>query len=198
VSDRLWVKPTWESVAIPPGHFVVEMDPGMSFGTGQHPTTRACLLYLDWLAARRHPPGSLLDLGCGSGILAIAGARLGFRPVLALDCDPAAVRIAAENARLNGVETAVACRVGDLASPGLAERFGVVVANVLSSVLVAHAAAVSACAAPRRAALVLSGILTAEYPAVREAYAPHGWRELDAVTIGEWTSGLLERGGGAA
>lgn len=101
VSKRIVVKPPWKRVAPRPGRVVVEIEPGMSFGTGQHATTRSCLRLLDELAGKN--PGSLLDVGCGSGILAIAGAKLGFDPVLAVDNDPMAVRIARENARRNGV-----------------------------------------------------------------------------------------------
>lgn len=97
---RLWVGPPWEAPEA--GSAAVVIDPGQAFGTGAHPTTRLCIeLLLD------QRPGSLLDLGCGSGVLSIAGARLGFAPVLALDVDPVAVEVTAENARLNGVEVAV-------------------------------------------------------------------------------------------
>ncbi len=97
---QLWVGPPWE--APDERSVAVVIDPGQAFGTGAHPTTRLCLeLLLDW---RR---GSLLDLGCGSGVLSIAAARLGFAPVIALDSDPVAVEVTTENARLNGVEIAV-------------------------------------------------------------------------------------------
>lgn len=93
----LWVGPPWEPP--PAGATAVLIDPGRAFGTGGHPTTRLCLDFL-----QTAPRGSLLDLGCGSGVLGIAAARLGFAPVVAIDSDPAAVEATGENARRNGVE----------------------------------------------------------------------------------------------
>jgi ribosomal protein L11 methyltransferase len=97
----LWIGPPWEEPDRDALSVVV--DPGRAFGTGAHPTTRLCAEHL--LAI---PPGSLVDLGCGSGVLAVAAAKLGFEPVTALDVDPAAVEAARENAGVNGVEVAVA------------------------------------------------------------------------------------------
>ncbi len=93
----LWIGPPWEDP--PAGEPAVVVDPGRAFGTGAHPTTRACI---ELLAGRAR--GSLLDAGCGSGVIAVAAARLGFGPVLAIDSDPVAVDVALETARLNGVE----------------------------------------------------------------------------------------------
>lgn len=98
---RLWVGPPWEAPDV--GSVAVVIDPGQAFGTGAHATTRLCL---ELLLAQR--PGSLLDLGCGSGVLSVAAARLGFAPVVALDIDPVAVEVTTENARVNGVDIAVA------------------------------------------------------------------------------------------
>lgn len=97
----LWIGPPWEEPD--PDAVPVVIDPGRAFGTGAHPTTRLCAEHL--LAVR---PGSLVDLGCGSGVLAIAAAKLGFQPVTALDLDPAAVEVTRENARANDVTLAVA------------------------------------------------------------------------------------------
>ncbi len=97
---RLWIGPPWETAA--EGHVPVVVDPGQAFGTGAHPTTQLCLEHLG-----SHDPVSLLDLGCGSGVLAIAAAKLGFAPVTALDLDPAAVAAARANAEANEVEIQV-------------------------------------------------------------------------------------------
>jgi ribosomal protein L11 methyltransferase len=94
---RLWIGPPWETPA--EGHVPVVVDPGQAFGTGAHPTTQLCLEHLG-----SHDPVSVLDLGCGSGVLAIAAAKLGFAPVMALDLDPAAVEAARANAEANEVE----------------------------------------------------------------------------------------------
>src|SRR5881275_3208206 len=102
VGGRLWVRPPWEEPAVRPGVHEVVIDPGQAFGTGTHPTTRLCLELLLELEER----GSLADLGCGSGVLAIAAAKLGFDPVIALDADRAAVAAAERNARDNAVRLA--------------------------------------------------------------------------------------------
>ena len=116
----LWVGPTWEEP--PPGTTPVVVDPGQAFGTGAHATTRLCLELLQEV-----PRGSLLDVGCGSGVLAIAGAKLGFGPVLALDVDPAAVAATGENAARNGVSLDV--RLADALTESLPAT-DVAVANI--------------------------------------------------------------------
>ena len=137
VSDRIWIKPSWEPCAAGLGDIVVEIDPGMSFGTGQHGTTRGCLKIMDTLAGQ-HPGLTLADVGCGSGILAIAAAKLGYTGILATDCDPDAVRIARENASLNHVENRIVFSVSTLGETPLLARFDVVVANILATVLIAQ------------------------------------------------------------
>jgi ribosomal protein L11 methyltransferase len=192
VSRRIVVKPPWKCVAPRLGRVVVEIEPGMSFGTGQHPTTRSCLRLLDELTAKK--PGNLLDLGCGSGILAIAGAKLGFHPVVAVDNDPVAVRIARENARRNGVGRRVSFRVADLAGLRTARRYDVVVANILAGVLIGNARRISAFLAPGGGSrLVLSGILSTQYAQVRSAYESLGLGEIRRLRDGKWTSGCFGR-----
>ena len=102
VGGRLWVRPPWEEPAVRPGVHEIVIDPGQAFGTGAHPTTRGCLELMLELRER----GSLADLGCGSGVLAIAAAKLGFAPVTALDSDRAAVAATRANARANAVAVA--------------------------------------------------------------------------------------------
>jgi ribosomal protein L11 methyltransferase len=146
----LWVGPPWE--APPAGARAVVIDPGRAFGTGAHPTTR---LALELLAEQ--PRGSLLDAGCGSGVLAIAAARLGFAPVIAGDNDPDAVDVARENAAHNGVDlelTPLDALAGDLPAAD------VVVANIALEVVELLAARVEC----RR--LVLSGYLASDRPAI--------------------------------
>ena len=187
-SERVVIRPSWELYDPRPGEVVIVLDPGMSFGTGQHATTRACLVFLDRLAAadaRRR----VLDLGCGSGILAIAAAKLGFASVAALDNDPEAVAIARENGALNRV--AATWQVGDLAHGR--RQADVVVANILAPVLIEHAGRVTATVrAGPQAALVLSGILDSQYAAVRDAYAARGFVEQDTLLLGEWRTGLFK------
>jgi ribosomal protein L11 methyltransferase len=125
----LWVGPPW--TAAPPGAEAVVIDPGRAFGTGAHPTTRLCLAWLLEL-----PRGSLLDVGCGSGVVAIAAARLGYAPVAALDSDPAAVEATARNAQANGV--LVDARVDDATREALPPA-DVAVANIALEVVAALA-----------------------------------------------------------
>jgi len=109
---RLVIKPSWHEYSPGPGEVVLELDPGQAFGTGHHPTTRMCLLLLQKYL---RPGMEVLDLGTGSGILALAAARLGARSVLALDTDPLAVKAARENVRRNGLTGAIKVRRGTLA-----------------------------------------------------------------------------------
>ena len=191
-SDRIWIKPSWEA-APAAGGVVVEMDPGMSFGTGQHATTQGCLQLLDRLGAGVRGK-SLLDLGCGSGILAIAAAKLGFGRVLAVDNDPEAVRIAGENCARNGVAQQVACATADITAMTTRRRFDVVAANLLADLLVEHARAIAKTLTVKRSGrLIVSGILTPQYPSVRAAFATLGLREETVVEIGEWISACLTR-----
>jgi len=134
VGRRLLVKPAWLEATVAPEDVLIELDPGMAFGTGTHPSTQLCLMAAEDLVG---PQQRVLDLGCGSGILAIAAARLGAREVLALDVDPVAVRVARENARANGVGARVTVRQGSL-EDALREgrRFDLVLVNILAKVIV--------------------------------------------------------------
>ena len=187
VSPRVTIRPSWEPYEAKPGEAVVTLDPGMSFGTGKHPTTRACLMFLDELA-QGDLSRPVLDMGCGSGILAIAARKLGFTHVRGFDYDPDAVEVARANAALNDVRIPFEAR--DLAAN--LDQGAVVLANILGPVLIAHAAEV-ACAALPGGAVVASGILETLYPEVRAAFEAQGLREVRALTIGEWRTGLFEK-----
>ena len=187
VSPHLAVRPPWEAYEPAPGEKVLVLDPGMSFGTGKHATTQACMGFLDELA-EADCNRDVLDVGCGSGILSIAAGKLGFKSVRGIDNDPDAVRIAAENCAVNGVKAEFS--TCDLAVCG--ETAAVVVANVLAVVLVKFAESVAKCV--RRGpgnALILSGILDSQYDEVRRAYEALGAREVKNVLVGEWRSGLF-------
>ena len=187
ISQRLVVRPPWEDYAAAPGERVIVLDPGMSFGTGRHATTQACLQFIDALAEEnRDRP--FLDIGCGSGILSIAASLLGFREVRGIDNDPDAVRIAGENAAANGAAATFA--VCDLAKCG--EKAPVVVANVLAVVLIQYAREVAGCLERVQGnALVLSGILDTQYASVKAAYEALGAREEKTILVGEWRTGLF-------
>ena len=189
ISPRLVVRPPWESVAPAPGQKVLTLDPGIAFGTGQHPTTRACLDAIDALAAK-DAGRTFLDVGCGSGILAIAAALEGFREVRGFDNDPDAVRNANENAAANGLGALFF--EGDLSAPDVTAPADVVAANVLAPVLVRFAREVGAFVNPG-GRLILSGILDEQYEEVRAAYAALGFAEVSNRLIGEWRTGLFSR-----
>jgi ribosomal protein L11 methyltransferase len=181
LGDRLTVRPPWE----PPGAtgLDVAIDPGQAFGTGAHATTALCLeLMLEEPVAT----GSFVDVGSGSGVLAIAAARLGYAPVLALDYDPAAVTATVQNARRNQV--AVEARRLDLRSEQVPAA-DLVVANVLAGPLIAWAATQESVPAQ----LILSGILTPEADRVAEAFARRGLTERRRRSRGEWTALRLSR-----
>ena len=189
ISPRLVVRPPWEAVTPVPGQKVLTLDPGIAFGTGQHPTTRACLDAIDALA-EENADRTFLDVGCGSGILSIAAALEGFRDVRGFDNDPDAVRNANENAEANGLGALFSD--GDLSVPGTAAPADVVAANVLAPVLVRFAREVGAFVNPG-GRLILSGILDEQYGEVRDAYAALGFAEISSRLIGEWRTGLFFR-----
>jgi len=193
VSDRVWIKPSWEPCFPAPGDIVVEIDPGMSFGTGQHGTTRGCLVIMDRLIAAT-PGLRLADIGCGSGILAIAAAKLGYTSLTALDNDPDAVRIATENATLNGVADRIRFMTGDLSSLGLDGTCDVVVANILAGVLATHAATLVRYLSPATGnRMVLSGILNPQAAEVLAAYEAQGMTLIESLQLGEWSTLLLRQ-----
>lgn len=189
ITDRLVVKPSWEAFTPAPGDVVLELDPGMSFGTGYHGTTRACLEFLDTIS-RRVPGASMLDVGCGSGILALAAWKLGFRPVAAYDYDPQAVLVARENLERNGITEIVPFQA-DLTEWEPEHPSRVVAANILAPVLLQHAERITACLDRSQgpAFLILSGILHTQYDQVRDRFTALGLAEGASRRIDDWTSG---------
>lgn len=163
VSDRLWIVPSWHD-APDPEAMVLVLDPGMAFGTGSHPTTRLCL---EWLEGNVTPGLSVLDYGCGSGILAIAAARLGASEVVGVNIDEQAVIASRSNAERNGVSA----RFQD-SGRELNGQFDLVVANILANPLKVLAPAI--CGHVRRGGrLALSGILSEQTSDLIAAYAPY-------------------------
>ena len=199
----------------------------MAFGTGKHETTRACLEYIDEIAENGglvgaplrgdRTLGSFLDMGCGSGILSIAAAKLGFSPVAGFDIDEDAVNASRENAALNGVsvdyrlfalgkgavtlDESIEAAKGvypDLALQGRDVGSGeapfapadFVVANILGPLLIAFAGEIAGYA---KKTLIVSGILEELYPEVLAAFKLRGFHEVSRKTIGEWTTGHLSR-----
>ncbi|MBM3844860.1 MAG: 50S ribosomal protein L11 methyltransferase [Verrucomicrobia bacterium] len=187
----LLVKPSWSRIKPLKGQAVMVLDPGLSFGTGQHPTTRFCLKQLARLRLNVGK-ASLLDMGCGSGILAIGAALLGYARVEAFDFDPDCVRIARANARNNGVDARIRISRRDLTlmPPEAERRFTVVCANLIHDLLISERRRILSRVQPG-GWLVLAGILKEQFPAVEAAYRREGWVLKRGRTEGEWRSGLF-------
>jgi len=196
-----WI-PEWErGVFVPPvGEAALHLDPGMAFGTGDHPTTRLCAeavldardLWQGTLGGRR-----VSDAGCGSGILALSAAALGFGVVDGFDNDPEAVRISKENADLNGLGRRVRFFDGDLNSGFGGRTFDLVLANILAHVLCAHSELLLKAVAPG-GILALSGILDKELAATAEHFTREAARlgiamETKTAILGEWGAVYLKR-----
>jgi ribosomal protein L11 methyltransferase len=170
----------------------IEIEAALAFGTGHHGTTRGCLLALDHLLKARRPR-RILDIGTGTGVLAIAAAKALHVPVLASDIDPEAVRIAHENARLNGCGALVECvRAAGLSAARFRARapFDLVFANILLGPLTRLARPMRRVLAPD-ARVVLSGLLSAQENAALAAYRPHGLNLVRRIPLGEWVTLVL-------
>jgi ribosomal protein L11 methyltransferase len=187
VGRRLVIRPTWRRHRRAPGDVVLALDPGMAFGTGLHPTTRLCLAAIERLADAGRLSGRVLDVGTGSGILAIAAVRLGAERVIGLDPDPIAVEAAEANARRNGVRRRVFARRGSV--PSGEPAFDVVLANLIASLLVDLAPALAGELRPG-GGLVASGIFVDREPEVRAAFESAGLRVSGREDEGDWV--LLE------
>ncbi|MBI3878505.1 MAG: 50S ribosomal protein L11 methyltransferase [Verrucomicrobia bacterium] len=189
VGPALLIKPSWSKRKPKGGQQVVTLDPGLSFGTGQHATTSFCLREL--VRCRRAAEWqSFLDIGTGSGILAIAAAKLGYAPVEAFDFDPDAVRVAAENARVNHVARKLTLARRDVTRLPVtsSRRFQVVCANLIADLLVKESRRIIARVAPG-GVLVLAGILAEEFDGVRRHYERAELRLLRTRREKEWRSG---------
>src|SRR5437016_4236090 len=211
VEAKDWVKASLDDlVPVPAGRFVVhgrhdrarvpanklavEIEAALAFGTGHHGTTRGCLLLLDHVL-KAHQPNRVLDLGTGTGVLAIAAAKAMHRNMLASDIDAPSVMVARENARLNGAGNRVrAIRATGFSAPAFAKHapFDLVLANILANPLRQLAGPMSAHLAPR-GFVILSGLLNYQAPAVMAAYRVRGLVPLRHLRIEGWSSLLLCR-----
>lgn len=189
-----WV-PVWEreSFVLPEGHEVLWLDPGMAFGTGNHETTRLCVERLVAWAEARGATGRVIDAGCGSGILALSAAKLGFEQVSGFDNDEEAIRVSHENAADNGLTGRVEFTTGDLVTGFAGRQAELVLANILANVLTEYTTELVAAVAPG-GQLVLSGILATESEHVRDVFAQTvpTWAN-EIRTMGEWSDVVLKR-----
>jgi ribosomal protein L11 methyltransferase len=185
VGQRLVVRPPWAEHAARRDDVVIEIDPGMAFGTGQHATTAMCLRALEGLV---RPSARVLDLGTGSGILAIAAARLGAASVLALDIDPMAVEAARGNVMANGVGDAVRVEEGTLDEALAAgEGFDLIVANISGQVLEARSPLIAQALAPG-GRILAGGFLEDALDSLGRRLAALGLTVVDVMAEGDWRS----------
>lgn len=189
VGGRLLIRPSWSREKALKGQSVIVLDPGLSFGTGQHPTTSFCLSQIcrHWKAGTKQ---SLLDIGTGSGILAIAAAKLGYAPVVAFDFDPESIIVADANAKRNRVEGKIQLSQQDVArlKAPKGRGYDVVAANLTANLLREHLDRMLACLVPG-GVLVLAGILAIEFDDLSALCVKAGLKPLAARTLREWRSG---------
>ena len=181
---------------VPPNKLGIEIEAALAFGTGHHGTTRGCLLLLDHVL-RSKAPARVLDLGSGTGVLAIAAAKAIKRRVLASDIDPMAARVARDNARLNGVGNLVDCICATgFSAPHFASRapFDLVLANILANPLRQMATPMAAHLEPA-AMVILSGLLPAQATSVIAAYRARGLVLIRHLQVAGWSSLLMQRAG---
>jgi ribosomal protein L11 methyltransferase len=191
IGGALLVKPSWSKRRARRGQAVIVLDPGLSFGTGHHPTTGFCLSQIARLR-RRGLQQSFLDIGTGSGILAIAADKLGYHPTEAFDYDRDAVRIARENARQNRVGAKIFC--GDLTMMDTEgkRRFDVICANLEAGTLRAEREKIVTRLKPG-GYLIAAGVLAVEFSSVRKTYDESGLKFLRGRTDKEWRSAVFRR-----
>lgn len=182
VGNCLIIKPAWEDYEAMAGQVVVEIDPGMAFGTGQHATTRLCLLAFETYL---RPGMTVLDLGTGSGILAIAAAKLGASPVLALDINPAVVVIARSNVEANGVAGVVTVEQGTLPLGAKGKIFDLVAVNITADVIEELFHSIAGCLEPR-GILIASGFTEERLEEVIERLDQVGIKTMEVLAEEQW------------
>ena len=190
VGQGLLILPPWEVRPVQSRRAVIEVNPGMAFGTGHHATTYTCLEALEALCDTYGPPTRALDLGTGSGILAIALAKLGTPSVWATDSDPVALEEARKNARVNGVATAVHISAASLFE--LPAPFPLVVANLFAATLLTLCPAITQVIA-RSGHAILSGIQSDQAKAVLETFSAPDWTLVEHRPKDDWTTLVLRR-----
>lgn len=180
------IRPLWEEYDAQPDDRVISLDPGMAFGTGTHSTTRLCLMSLEDLM---RPGLSVLDLGCGSGILAIAAAKMGASHVLAVDIDPVAADITAENAAINGVAGMITAQQGTLETVrGSARRFDLLLANILARIIIEMCDHGLGDIVRPGGTAIFSGIINEQVDDVRAALTGAGYHVTNVRVEGDWVS----------
>ena len=189
IGERIVVRPTWEEYTPSADEIVIELDPGAAFGTGAHATTAMCLRWLEHLVS---PGMRVYDVGCGSGILAVAAAKLGAGEVIAMDYDPVAVSVAEENIRQNNVHNVVACESDLLSACEGAAPAELITANIIADVIIRLFAQLDRHLA-LGGTLLASGIIDDRIADVEYAAAQHGFTVLDMTCEKEWAAMIIRR-----
>lgn len=189
IGERIVIRPTWEEYTPSADEIVIELDPGAAFGTGAHATTAMCLRWLEHLVSLGM---RVYDVGCGSGILAVAAAKLGAGEVIAMDYDPVAVSVAEENIRQNNVHNVVACESDLLSACEGAAPAELITANIIADVIIRLFAQLDRHLAPG-GTLLASGIIDDRIADVEHAAAQHGFTVLDMTCEKEWAAMIIRR-----
>lgn len=197
ISDRLTIKPTWEDYTAREDELIIELDPGMAFGTGTHATTALCLQTLEKVVK---PGDEVIDVGTGSGVLSIAAAKLGAKHVLAIDLDPVAVSASHENVRVNALESHISVRQGDLLQAlrtnervGVQPPVDVVVANILAEILLLFMDDVHQALKPG-GTYIASGIIKSKQADVEQGLAQAGFTVTARFHDQDWVALVAKRG----
>ena len=183
VGKNVVVKPTWEEYEEKEGDLIIELDPGMAFGTGTHETTTMCIQQLEKYVKK---DSKVFDIGCGSGILAIAAAKLGAKEVVAVDLDEVAVKVSKENINLNKVENKLVELHGNLTEV-IKDKADIVVANIIADIIKILAKDI-ANFMKEDAVFISSGIIHAKVDEVKESLIENGFEVVEVQTLGEWNA----------
>ncbi|WP_088809012.1 MULTISPECIES: 50S ribosomal protein L11 methyltransferase [Listeria] len=189
ITEKVTVSPTWENYVGSQDEIVIELDPGMAFGTGTHPTTQLCMRALETYLQE---DDTVIDVGTGSGVLSILCAKLGAKEVLAMDLDEVAVRAAQENINQNQVDAIVTLKQNNLLE-GLNERVDLIVANILAEVILLFPEDVYQTLKPG-GTFIASGIIAEKAEVVREAIVNAGMTIVQTETQGDWVAIIAKRG----
>lgn len=185
VGKNIIIKPTWEEYTPEPNEIIVNMDPGMAFGTGTHETTQLCVAAMEGVIS---PKDTVYDIGCGTGILSIVAAELGSPRVVGVDLDPVAVKVARENLEINGVSDVIEIREGNLVDVlDPEEKADVIVANILAEAIVTLTGVIKPFLKPG-GVFVSSGIINDRVKMVLAALDSHGFLVEHIENMGEWNA----------
>ena len=183
LGENVVIKPVWEEIDEKPGQVVIELDPGMAFGTGTHETTRMCLEVLE---QKVKPGDKVLDIGTGSGILSIGAIKMGADSCFAVDIDPMAVKIVGENAAINGVSDKITAVAGNLADK-VGGKYDIVIANIIADAIIMLSPDVRQFM-KEDALYITSGIIVFRLDDVKEKLLECGFEIVEIITQGDWAA----------